>query len=282
MRILVTGGSGLVGRYIVQDLQTDHEVEILDLKKAQKSDVPLHFVDILDADMLKRCVKGYDVVVHLAGIPHPLNHPADVVFRTNTVGTYNVLEACAANGIQKFIFISSESVLGFAFSTTRMSPEYLPVNEEHPLRPQDPYALSKVACEQVCKGFTRRTGMQTICLRPPWIWVPEPNEIAFYHTLRSDYPKWYKNLWAYIHVSDVARAVRLCVEKTDLPSHDAYFICAPHNWTGVESRALAVQFYPETKRISEQWSGDASFISTAKAERAFGFEAAHGWKEIMV
>lgn len=281
MRILVTGGSGLVGRYVVQDLQPDYEVEILDLKEPPTSGVPFHSIDILDADTLRKHVKGFDVVVHLAGIPHPLNHPADVVFRTNTVGTYNVLEACAANHVRRFIFISSESVLGFAFSTTRMWPEYLPIDEQHPLCPQDPYGLSKVTCEQVCLGFTRRTGMQTLCLRPPWIWVSDAAEIAFYRTLRAEYPKWSKNLWAYIHVLDVARAVRQCIENPTLPLHDAFFICAPDNWTDVESRALATEFYPQTGIISEGWRGSSSFISTKKAASAFGFAAMHGWKELM-
>jgi len=280
MRILVTGGSGLVGRYVVKALQADHDVEILDLKQPAVGDVPFHSIDLLDAAALKQMVREFDVVVHLAGIPHPLNDPADVVFRTNTLGTFNVLEACAANDIRKFIFISSESVLGFAFSTTRIWPLTLPIDEHHPLRPQDPYGLSKVTCEQICSGFTRRTGIQTICLRPPWIWAPEPKEVAFYRQLRAEYPNWFKNLWAYIHVFDVAAAVRTCLERKDLPLHDSLFICARENWTDQESRRLANQFYPETTQLAEDFTGSASFISTKKAKNLIGFEPKYSWRDL--
>lgn len=280
MRILVTGGSGLVGRYVVQELRTDHATEILDLKQPAASGVRFHNVDLMDAEALKRTVRGFDAVVHLGGIPHPLNDPADVVFRTNTLGTFNLLEACAANGVRKFIFMSSESVLGFAFSTTRMWPHHLPIDEHHPLRPQDPYGLSKVTCEQLCKGFTLRTGMQTLCLRPPWIWAPEPREIDFYRQLRTEYPNWHKNLWAYIHVVDVAGAVRTCVERNDLPPHDSFFICAHENWTGRESRDLASRFFPETTQIADDFAGSASFLSSRKAMELIGFAPKYSWRDL--
>ena len=280
MKVLVTGGSGLVGRYVVQTLRADHEPEILDLRQPSAVDVRFHRVDLLDAQSLKRSVRGFDAVVHLGGIPHPLNDPADVVFRTNALGTFNLLEACAAQGIKKFIFMSSESVLGFAFSTTRMWPLSLPIDERHPLRPQDPYGWSKVTCEQLCSGFTRRTGMQTICLRPPWIWAPEPKEIAFYRQLRAEYPNWFKNLWAYIHVLDVAAAVRNCLERADLPLHDSFFICASENWTGQESRSLAAKFFPETTQIDDGFAGSASFISSKKAKKGIGFEPKYSWRDL--
>lgn len=281
MKILVTGGSGLVGRYVVEELKLTHDVEILDLKKPDRSLLPYHSVDLLDEGATKNQVQGFDVVVHLAGIPHPLNDPPGKVFRTNTQSTYNLLEACAANGVRRFIFISSESVLGFAFSTTRMWPEFLPIDERHTLRAQDPYGLSKITCEQICLGFSRRTGMQTICLRPPWVWAPEPHEVDFYRQLRAEYPKWHKNLWAYIHVFDVAKAVRQCVESPDLPLHDSYFICAPETWVDVESRGLVAEHFPETRQITDSFGGSASLISCEKAKKAFGFSALYSWRDIV-
>ncbi|MBF8294995.1 MAG: NAD(P)-dependent oxidoreductase [Bacteroidetes bacterium] len=281
MRILVTGGSGMVGRYVVDELALSHQVENLDVKKPHRTDLPFLEIDLLNEPMVRKQVRGFDVVVHLAGIPHPLNDPPEKVFRTNALATFNLLEACAANGIRRFIFISSESVLGFAFYTARMWPGYLQIDEHHPLRPQDPYGLSKLACEQLCNGFSGRTGMQTICLRPPWIWVPEPNEIKMYKQLRSEYQKWSKNLWAYIHVYDVAKAVRQCVESPGLPVHDAFFVCAPDTWTEVESRSLAAEYFPETKTISPSLSGNFSFISTEKARKSFGFSATYSWRDIM-
>jgi nucleoside-diphosphate-sugar epimerase len=123
--------------------------------------------------------------------------------------------------------------------------------------------------------------MQTICLRPPWIWVPEPTEIEIYNRLITEYPKWRKNLWAYIHVADVALAVRQVIESGSLPLHDCYFICARDTWTLVESRKLLDEYFPETKRIAPDFSGTASFISSEKARRAFGFSPRYSWRDIV-
>ncbi len=281
MKILVTGGSGMIGRYVVDELLQGHEVENLDIRPLKRRDVHHHNVDLLDGAAVSKAVRDFEIVVHLAGIPHPLNDPPEKVFRTNTLGTFNVLEACATNGIRRLIFISSESVLGFAFSTTRMWPEYIQIDERHPLRAQDPYGLSKIACEQLCSGFTRRTGMQTICLRPPWVWVPEPDEMKMYATLRKDYKKWYKNLWAYIHVFDVAKAVRKCVESVTLPTHGAYFICSPETWVEDETRRLVADFFPETKNVRPNLHGNFSLISCDKARTDFGFNPGHTWREIL-
>lgn len=279
MKLLITGGSGLVGRYIVDELATEHSVKVLDLQPLHRSDIVFHQVDILDPASVERTVQGFDAVVHLAGIPHPLNEPAEKVFHVNALGTLHLLEAAAKNGIPKFIYISSESTLGFAFSSTRMWPEYIPIDERHPLRPQDPYGLSKAAGELLCAGYSRKTGMQTICLRPPWIWVPE--EKALYRQLIADYPQWYKNLWAFIHVRDVAQAIALTLVADNLPTHDVYFICADENWTGEESRALLGRFYPETKTIAEEFLGDQSLLSNAKAKQMFGFAPRYGVKDIV-
>ena len=271
MKILITGGSGLVGRFVVDELCKSHTVELLDLKPAHRNDVRSIPADILDLEALRRVVAGYDAVVHLAGIPHPLNDPPEKVFRVNTMGTFNVLESCVQSGIKRFVFMSSESTLGFAFSTTRLFPLYLPIDESHPLRPQDPYGLSKIACEQLCRGFSDRSGMTTVCLRAPWIWVPEEKERVMYRQLVAEYPKWYKNLWAFIHVNDVAQAISLSLTATPKNKSEAFFITADVNWTGRVSRELAAQFFPETRDFGAQFEGPVSFISSEKAKRSLGF-----------
>jgi UDP-glucose 4-epimerase len=280
MRLLVTGGSGLVGRYVVDELCKSHTVEVLDLKPPHRNDVRFIQADILDLSVLGRVVKGYEAVVHLAGIPHPLNDPPERVFRVNTMGTFNLLEACVNAGIKKLVFMSSESTLGFAFSTTRLAPLYLPIDESHTLRPQDPYGLSKIACERLCRGFSDRSGMTTICLRAPWIWVPEDRERGMYRQLIDEYPKWHKNLWAFIHVKDVAQAISLSLASTLGSRHDAFFITANENWTGKESRELAGQFFPETQDIRAYFVGAASFISSNKAQTTLGFRPTYSTSDV--
>lgn len=281
MKILVTGGSGLVGKYVVDELlQYGHEVGVLDLKQP-KQNVRFHHVDVLNLAGVTSALNGYDAVIHMAGIPHPLNNPAEKVFFLNVNGTFNVLEAAARNSIKKVIFTSSESTLGFAFMQNRMVPEYFPIDEHHPLRPQDPYGLSKVCGEQICRTYSARYGIRTICLREPWIWVPEEQEILFYEKLVAEYQQWYKNLWAYVHVVDAARAHILAVEKDLSSVHEIFFITAKENWTGVESRALIAEFYPEVVQFTNKFEGTASLISHEKAARLLGYTPQFSVKDIL-
>lgn len=279
MKVLVTGGSGLVGRYIVDALLHVHTVDVLDLQRPHREDVDYHQVDVLHLDHVTQALKSCEAVVHLAGIPHPLNEPAEKVFRVNTMGTWNVLEACTRTDVRKLVFLSSESTLGIAFSSRRIWPHYLSIDEDHPTIPQDPYGMSKLTAELLCRGYSARTDLQTICLRPPWIWVPEEKETLFYRQLIKEYSQWPKNLWAYIHVRDVAEAVLLALGADQLPPHDVFFICADENWTGHDSRKLAATYFPETKEFRNGFKKQASFISSAKAKRLLGFHPKHTWRE---
>ncbi len=281
MKILVTGGSGSVGKYIVDELQRhNHTVGVLDIIPP-KPGVWFHDVDVLNLENVVKAVKGYDAVVHMAGIPHPLNHPAEKVFGVNVNGTFNVLEAAARSNVKKVVFTSSESTLGFAFMTQHMAPEYIPIDELHPLRPQDPYGLSKVIGEQICRSYTARYGIRTVCLRAPWIWVPEGSERERYKMLVSEHHKWCNNLWAFVHVHDAAQAHRLAVEK-DLESfHEVFFISAKDNWTGIDSRSLLKAYFPEVKNFAQDFTGAASLLSYRKASELLGYEPLHTVRDIL-
>lgn len=281
MKVLVTGGSGLIGKYVVDELKEHgHSVGVLDLVPPAHK-IQFHQVDVLQLGKVVEASEGYDVIVHMAGIPHPLNEPGPKVFSVNVNGTFNVLEAAAQNGIRKVVFTSSESTLGFAFMSHRMAPEYMPIDEKHPIRPQDPYGLSKVICEQICRTYSARYGLRTVCLREPWIWVPEGKEREMYGKLVSEHYRWSNNLWAFVHVYDAAMAHRLAVE-IDLPSlHEVFFISGKENWTGIESRSLLKTYYPEVTKIAGDFSGAASFLSYRKAHDAFGYEPRHTVHDIL-
>ncbi|MBI2427273.1 MAG: NAD(P)-dependent oxidoreductase [Ignavibacteriales bacterium] len=281
MNILVTGGSGTVGKYIVDDLiRHKYTVGVADIVPPKRKDIRYHHCNLLNLDDVCDAVMGYDVVVHTAGIPHPLNDPPEKIFTVNVNGTFNVLEASARGGIKKVVFTSSESTLGFAFMTNRMVPEYIPIDEQHPVRPQDPYGLSKIVAEQICKTYSARYGIRTICLREPWIWVPEEEMISFYKQLVEQYPNWHKNLWTYVHVFDVAQAHRLAIEKDLEQFHEIFFITAKENWTGKDSRELLARHYPEVRQFSPLFSGAQAIISHEKAKRLLGYEPTYSRKDL--
>ena len=283
MKILVTGGSGMVGKYIVDELlRHHHTVGVLDLVPPKQTNVRFHQVDMLVLTDVTQALKDYEAVIHTAGIPHPLNNPAERVFNVNVNGTFNVLESAARNGIKKVVFTSSESTLGFAFMNNRMVPEYIPLDELHPMRPQDPYGLSKVIGEQICRTYSAKYGTKTICLREPWIWVPEPEPMQFYKKLVSEYGDWYKNLWTYVHVFDVATAHRLALEHDLASNHEIFFITAKENWTGKNSKELLAQFYPEVKTFADNFSGASAIISHEKAKRMLRYQPNYAVRDLLI
>lgn len=281
MNVLVTGGSGLVGRNILDALLLSNKVTNLDIVPPTRNDIPFIQADILDSASVMKHVRGFDAVVHLAGIPHPLTEPAEKVFRVNVKGTSHVLEAAALHGIPKVVFMSSESTLGFAFGTIRHVPDYLPIDENHAVRPQDSYGLSKIVCEMLCEEFSRRSGLKTVSLRAPWIWVPEEKEVETYRNLVREYQRWEKNLWAYIHVLDVAQAISLVLEYDPPEHYDVFFVCADNNWTDVSSRELVRKFMPEIQDIREGLHDHCSLISAGKAKRVLGFSPAHDRADLL-
>lgn len=282
MKVLVTGGSGMVGKYLVAELlQHGHTVGIADIVPPKDSTATFHRTDVLDLAAVERTMSGYEAVIHAAGIPHPLNDPAERIFHVNVNGTFNVLEAAARTGVTKVVFTSSESTLGFAFMSNRHVPDYLPIDEHHPMRPQDPYGLSKVIGERICRTYSERYGLRTVCLREPWIWVPEAEQLPFYRTLVAEYPNWYKNLWTSVHVYDVAQAHRLALEQDLISRHEVFFITGPANWTGLDSRRLMEEFYPEVRSFAEGFSGPAPIISHAKAVSLLGYAPRYSVKDLL-
>ena len=148
MKVVITGSRGKVGRAAVRRfVEAGHDVLGVDLARPvfdAGEVVPGRYVmaDLTDAGVAFAVVAGADAVVHVAAIPQPTGNPAHVVFQTNLMSTFNLVEAAVRFGVPRFVNVSSESIVGNFFPERPFLPDYVPVDEEHPLRPQDPYALS--------------------------------------------------------------------------------------------------------------------------------------------
>ena len=161
MKIAVTGGSGKAGRAVVRDLREHgHEVLNVDRVPSHEDAAPYLPADLTDYGQTLEALSGghvlpgIEAVVHLAAIPAPDKATQDVVFRTNITSTHTVFSAAWRLGLKRIVWASSETTLGLPFDTP---PEYAPVDEEHPLRPESSYALSKVLGEEMARQFNRWT-----------------------------------------------------------------------------------------------------------------------------
>jgi nucleoside-diphosphate-sugar epimerase len=260
---------------VVDDL-IDHGFDVVnvDLVPAD-GPAPFRRADLGDLGQAYGCLRDAEAVVHFAAIPRPTLDVPEVVFRTNVMSTFNLLEAASTLGINRVVYASSVSVLGFPFFVQPFAPDYVPIDEAHPLLPQDAYALSKRIGEELAAGFARRGGLTVISLRLPWIHTPQ----TFAEQLQ---PLWQdpgagaSNLWSYIDTRDVAEAARLAL-TAEVAGHVPCFVAASDTFMPIPSRFLVADYYPATV-IRDDLTDYASLLSSAKADALLGFRAKQSWR----
>jgi UDP-glucose 4-epimerase len=219
--------------------------------------------------------------VHAAAIPEPTRNPPHVVFHNNLMAVFNVLEAATRFGISRFVNISSETVPGFFFPERPFLPDYIQVDEEHPIRPQDPYATAKHFSELLMDGAVRRSDIRCISIRPCWVqhegnyehnlgpWVRElPQELS-------------PNFLSYIDVYDLADAIVLAVES-DLPGHEVFYIASPDNVGNRPLEEVVRRYYGDEIEVRKPLPReDAGYISIEKARRMLGYEPKRSWRDYL-
>src|SRR5689334_15489659 len=163
MRIVVTGGSGKAGRWVVRHLRSaGHDVLNVDAVHDGSPHGACILADLADAGQVLEVVAGADFVVHLAAIPAPEIRPAAETFRHNAMSTYNVFAAAVDRKVGRVAWASRETVLGLPFD---QPPAYAPIDEQHPPRPETSYALSKLVGETMADQLARQSGIPFIGLR---------------------------------------------------------------------------------------------------------------------
>ena len=285
MKVVITGAHGKVGRAATQALlDAGHDVLATDLtrpsfERREEGTARYQMADLTDAGEAFAVVRGADAVVHVAAIPEPTGNPAHVVFRTNLMATFNVLEAAVRFGVKRFVNISSETVPGFFFPERDFLPDYAPVDEEHPIHPQDPYALSKHFGEQLMNAAVERSDIRCFSLRPSWV----QNEGNYEQNLGPqirDASVLSPNLWSYIDVYDLADAIVLAT-KSELPGHEVFYIASPDNVGGRDFGEILHTYYGDKIELRPTARPDASGISSAKAQRMLGWSPKRSWRDYL-
>ena len=180
MHVLVTGGTGTVGRRCVARLvHSGHEVRVIGLDK--NLDIPgadFRTCDITDYAATREQMDGIEGVVHLAAIPSPMSGTTPDIFHINCTGTFNVYQTAAEAGIKRVVSASSINALGFNFGVQPFQLSYFPLDEEHSTQTTDVYSLSKQFLEETAEYFWRRDGISGVCLRLPAVHDPDDKERA--------------------------------------------------------------------------------------------------------
>jgi len=271
MRIVVTGGSGKGGRWVVRDLREQgHDVLNVDLVHDGSPHGLCVLADLTDLGQVHELVAGADAVVHFAAIPAPEIRPAGETFRNNALSTYNVFSAAVDRGIARVVWASSETVLGLPFDEP---PAFAPIDETHPPRPESSYALSKFVGETIAEQIARRSGTTFLGLRISNIM--EPTDYERFDSWQDDARVRRWNLWGYVDARDVATGVRLGLEAR-LDGAEIVILAAADTCMRRDSADLMAEVYPGVE-LRGSIQGRQTLLSIERARRLLGYQPAHSW-----
>ena len=275
MKILVTGGVGKVGQWVVRKLLDSpaHEVTVFDRVPGPERGAVKYLVgDVQDLGQVMEAIYGAEVVIHLAAIHNPNIATASVTYQTNVVGTFNVHHAAFRLGIKRVVSASSNAIVGLSYSESFL-PDYLPIDEAHPLRPEDVYGLSKEIGETIAHSYTRK-GLETVMLRPSGVVTPEELE-----QIKKDggrRPTGF-HAYSYIDARDLAAAFRLAVERP-IPSGTVLFVVADDSAVAEPLCDLYSRVMPSIGDKARSLTGNKGSYSNARAKRLLGWQPVHSWR----
>lgn len=274
MEILVTGASGRIGRYVVKELVgAGHSVTSVDILPAEEASSRFLRVDLTDAGEVYQAlsVSDAEAVVHLGAWANAGVVPDTRTYGDNVRSTFNLFQACADLGIQRVISASSAQVYGFA----KAPPIYVPVDEIHPLRPANCYALSKVVGEQAADYFVARFGLTILSFRFMGIRTPAQLD-AELGTLAQDPSGGASLLWTRTDARDAAVACRLAVEVESVSS-GAYNITGARVVLSEPTTTLVERYFGGKTAVRAALPNQICPMSCAKAETAFGYQPQFEW-----
>ena len=227
-KILVTGGAGFIGsEFVRQGVQRGYDIVVIDkltyagdLERLKEVDGEYKFykIDIADKESIFDVFQkeSPDAVVHFAAESHVDRSILDPTpfFKTNVIGTLNLLEAAREFGVERFINISTDEVYGELGDEGNFT-------EESPLKPNSPYSTSKAAQDMLGRAYYRTYSVPVITVRPsnnygPWQYPEKLIPVVIMRALNNESIPVYgtgKNVREWLHVSDCVNAIFLILDK---------------------------------------------------------------------
>ncbi|KZT37800.1 NAD(P)-binding protein [Sistotremastrum suecicum HHB10207 ss-3] len=290
-RVVVTGGSGKLGRATVRELAS-HGWDVINFDRVPpppstgengEGALPGRYLQIDLTDMgqvmealseIDMSYKGVDAVVHLAALPAPGQTASSFQFQTNTMSTYNILEASRKNRIKNLVLASSETLIGLPLIPH--PPAFLPITEESERRPESAYSLSKLVGEEMAGQYARwDPELRVVSLRFSNVMLPE--DYKKFESWQDDPHLRCWNAWGYIDARDGAQAIRLSLEST-LKGHHQFLIANEETVMRTPNADLIKAVFPDVPYEPTAGPND-SLLSIRKAKDVLGFKPKFGWRE---
>ena len=274
MKILITGAAGLIGKEVTKGLvAAGHDVLATDLVMDDLSPAQKFVVgDLLSDDFISQLDFHCDAIVHLGSIPRPGIASDETVLHNNVIGTYHVFASAVEKNVPLVIYASSLSIYGYAWSTGT-SPDYVPVDEKHPLHHFESYALSKEVNERSADMWANRSETAFVGLRFPHTHTHSTFAEMAQKMREGDkatLEQGAKIFWAYLDLRDAVNGILTVIEKGAKGSK-TYNFAAPDTYAPRPTRELMAEFHP-TSKIASSISGYDSIIDCSQWNADFGYE----------
>jgi UDP-glucose 4-epimerase len=278
MKILVTGSTGGIGRWVVKRfLEEGHTLRTLDITAQPAGDFEHIPGDVRNLPLMRQAVQGMEAVVHLAAIPYDMDRQDELILDTNLRGTYNVLLASQEAGVRRVINFSSINALGQA--EPKHPGLYLPLDDDIPHYVVRNYPLSKHLGEQMCWSFAARGSFTAVSLRPTQVMFPGPPRFFWFRSMPEEFKvrSAIGDFWSYVDVRDVAEAALLSL-TAPIDIHQAFLLTADDNRTHTSSAEVVGKYYPQLpwpKVSREEYLARGEFISLvdcSAAKRVLGWQ----------
>ena len=264
MRVTVTGAAGVIGIHVCRGmLAAKHHVVAADKVSRPDAPVPIHTIDLLDAQAVNNAVRGADAVVHLGNHSSYHSPKPRMIFGENVVMNMNVFQAAADAGAKKIVFASSVQALRYEerqdAPAPPLRPPYLPMDGSLPAEPVNPYGLSKQVGEVMLEYFARCHGVSGVALRLPGVVESRPPA--------TDEPAMY--CWPYLTIGDTVELI-LAILNRDLPGFRVYFPARPLLPPGVSSSDVIAKHYDRVPRRTTVEEQD-SLVDNSQIQRETGW-----------
>jgi nucleoside-diphosphate-sugar epimerase len=260
-------------------LAAGHSVLSIDRAPWPEAPCPAQVADLTRPGHVYQALVGTQGVVHLAAYERPGLVPDTETFGNNVQAIYNVLKAASDLSVRRVVVASSIAAYGYLYAPRVVMPEYLPLDEQHPCVPEDPYGLSKLVGERLADAFARPGALGAVSLRFPGINF-DPSFATF--PARWTSPRGPRGFWTYIDARDAARACRLALELAP-PGHHVLNAAAPLSSMPEPTEVLVRRDLPGFEGALRppanvsHWSG----LDSNRAERVLGFRAEHLWSDYL-
>lgn len=295
-RVVVTGGSGRLGRSVVAGLaEAGYDVVSVDRalpadaqRAAEHPAVEHRAAELTDPEATLALMRSAapEAVVNLAAIAVPFSAPEHVILQTNAVIAHTVASAATEAGARRIVMASSPTVLGYGSPAGWLPPSF-PLTERTPPRPWHAYGLSKHVAEQVAQMFAAARGeaVRYASFRPCYVIAPEewagaPTQQG--HTVRErldDPALAAPALFNYVDARDVTAFLEALLERMGaIRNGDTFFVGAADALARRPLAELIPQFVPGSEELAAGLTGTAPAFSIDKAREVLGWEPARSWR----